>query len=132
MSDPNKVLSVADEQRLELTLSTRQSIITGLTKDGKLPEDQGQQIMLMQALDGMDRTIMQRAKLKSDDAANKTNADVARLMGDLLLNFDPRKVRVRASSGEVIDGEAIPIPEMVPGEQDIGTHIVDYDSIVNE
>ena len=124
------IMDLEDQARLELTLRTRQNIITDLMKSGKAPEDRSDRAFLVQMLDGLDRTVLTKAKIKSDDQAAKNQADSAKLIADALLRVPTRHNTVpRTESLEVID---LPAIEVVDGETSIGVQTFKYDEIMND
>lgn len=123
----NDIMDLEDKARLELTLRVRENAIRELTKTGKLPEDKMDRAFLVQMLDGMDRTVLTRTKIKTDDQAAKSQADSAKLIADALL-----RVETRRATGRVIPVETIELPaiEVVEGETSIGVQTFKYDEIM--
>ena len=124
------IMSLEDQARIELTLQTRERIIRGMTGAGKLPEAPEDRTFLMQALDGMDRTVLTKAKIKSDDSAAKNQADTAKAIAELLNRVDSRQ---RSVTHRAIDVDAIELPmiDLVEGETSIGVQTFKSDQIVN-
>lgn len=123
-----ELMDMQDKARLELTLSTRESIIKGLFKDNRIPIEQEDRDLLMKALDGMDRTILSRAKIKSDDSAQQTQAAQVALIAQLLIRATPTPGKVRTEDLEVIDGVVADVTE---GETSIGVQTFTYAQIMN-
>ncbi len=123
-----EIMSLEDQARLELTLRTREQIIRSLTSGGQLPKEAADRAFLSSALDGMDRTILSRAKIKSDDANAKTEADIARDMANVLMRVEAN----RKTRGRPIDVEAVELPEitLVEGEISTGTHPVKTQQLI--
>lgn len=122
------LMSIEDQRRLELGLKTRESIVLAIMANGPIPkvEDRG---LLMQALDGMDRSILSKAKIKSDDSAAKSAAESAKNIAELLLRVDARK----RNPGNAVDVEATVLPpiQLVEGETFIGVQPVKYNDVMN-
>lgn len=123
------IMDVTDQARIELTLRTRENIIRSLTPGGALPAGREDRAFLMQALDGMDRTVLTKAKIKSDDTAAKSQADSARTISELLLRVDSK----RHVPGHVIDVEAHQLPDiqLVEGETSIGVQTFKYKDLMD-
>lgn len=123
-----ELMDMQDRARLELTLSTREAIIREMFKDNKLPADKEDRDFLMKALDGMDRTILSRAKIKSDDTAQQTQAAQARLISELLLRATPTPGKSRTEDLKVIDAT---VADMADGETDIGVRTFTFAEIMS-
>lgn len=124
------IMSLEDQARLELTLKTRELIIRDQLKDGKIPEEMGDRDFLMKALDGMDRTVLSKAKLKSDDNAAQTQAQTSKMIAELLMRAG--NVPTQSRRTDKIDIGDYPVGEIVDGETAIGVFPVKYDTIVKE
>jgi uncharacterized membrane protein YcgQ (UPF0703/DUF1980 family) len=122
----NELMSLEDQARLELSLKTRELIIKDLTKGGKLPEDTSSRTFLVAALDGLDRTVLSKAKLKSDDSAQKTQAEASKMIAQLLTHVDSRPKVRRTTDDLVLDMEVTPLP----GETDIGVKSFTYSEMM--
>lgn len=124
----NDPLDLADKARIEQGLELRDRIISHLTLKGPVPDEKEDRELLMRALEGRDTTILKKAKLKSDDAAAKSQAAQADLIGNFLSRLNgPLNHQPRRSAPVALENDEI-IP--VPGEKDIGTLPVTYKSIM--
>lgn len=99
----SEIMDQADAGRLDLTLNVREKIIRKLTEGDKLPEDITDRDFLMKALDGMDRTVLAKTKIKSDNENAKSMADEAKLISSLLLQMRNKPVSSEPSG---------PLPEL--------------------
>lgn len=122
------LMELEDKARINLTLSVRERIIRGLTADNKLPENEEDRNFLMKALDGMDRTVLTKTKIKADDAIAKGQQASAKVVADVLLRMSSNKQTVR-NEPLVLEG----VPDFVPveGETHIGVKTFKYDDIMN-
>lgn len=128
MSD--SVFSLDDEARLNLTQSTREKIIRDLTKDGKIPGETSDRVILMQALDGMDRTVLAKTKIKSDDRAQQQQTAATSLIAQLLTQTSV--VRKKKTIQEITDVE-IETPLLVEGELSVGAdEQLNYNNFMNK
>lgn len=125
----NDIMDAEDKARIELTQNVRGQIIREMLKDGKLPKDKEDRDFLMKSLDGMDRTVLAKTKIKSDDAAAKNQAQTAKLIADVLTNFDARKTSVRRIGAPTLGD--VPIT-LSPGETFIGVETVKYTDIMQQ
>lgn len=123
------------EQRrlLTLTQTAREKIITKLMGDklDMVPESTRDQMLLVQALDGTDRQVLQRARLKSDNkAANNMAALAAELLKQVNVNTPPPlPAETQARKAPSIPTELEDI-KLVPGETDIGEHGLTYETFM--
>ncbi len=122
------IMSLEDQARLELTLRTREKIILELTKEGKMPQEITDRDFLMKALDGMDRTVLSKAKIKSDDNAAQTQAQTSKVIAELLLRVGNVPSNTRRK--EMIDIGDVEVTDLVEGETHIGVLPVKYREIV--
>lgn len=124
------VFSHEDEARLNLTQSVRETIIRSLVVDNKIPSEQGDRTLLMQALDGMDRTTLAKTKIKSDDRAQQQNAATTAMIAEILSKTS--NVKNRRTIHEIIDVE-IERPILVDGELSVGTdEQLNYNNFMNQ
>ena len=121
-------LDLKDQSRLEFTLAARETIISSLMTDGRLPYNKDDKLMLIQALDGLDRTVLTRAKLKSDDQNAKSQRDTAKMIADVLSRVTtvstPREA-IPALPNDII------VENLVPGETSIGINELTYDEFMS-
>lgn len=123
-----------DDRRLNLTQNTRERIVTVLLKDNKIPEDKEDRQFLMAALDGLDRTTLGRARIKTDAQSNKSNAETAGMIAQLLAKVTPGTMVashgqfVRPAPALEVDFVVIP----VEGECDVGTHELSYETFIEK
>lgn len=123
----NDIMSIEDQQRLELTLRTRQSIITSLISKNTVPEKPEDRSLLVSMLDGMDRTVLSRAKIKSDDSNGRSQAEASRTIAELLMRMESKRKGSRTND---VDTTVLPSIETVEGETYVGVQPVKYDEIM--
>lgn len=125
----NAVFTEEEERLLNLTQRSRETIIKALLTDNKLPSESSDKTMLMQALDGMDRSTLAKAKIKSDDKSNQERANAAATIADILSRMNMKSTRTRTIE-EIIDVE-IEKPILVIGETSVGAdESLNYNSFI--
>lgn len=127
MSDTSSI-TIEDQGRLEFTLNTRRRIADTMLKNG-IPEDKEDRQLLMSALDGMDRTVLGRARIKSEDSANQSNQQTANMVAMLLTRITPRNISFNGERQTVptLD-ESIQLDSVVEGETEIKPKQITYDT----
>lgn len=130
MTDSTELLDLDDKRRLEFTLSTRETMIKTLLKDG-VPTDEAEMSTLTSLLDGMDRTVLGKGRLKASEKSVSNDEQMKGIMSEMLknLSFDAPK-RDDVSSAPSLPS-SVKIDDIVPGETKIGTDVLDYDSFIN-
>ena len=126
----NKLLDMEDERRLQFTLTLRENMIKELVKDG-LPKSEEELSTLTSLLDGMDRTVLGKARVKASEKANENNEQIAGMVASLLA-----KVPFNGEAVETIEPPSLPEdvqPEnVVPGETSIGVEDIGYDEFMKK
>lgn len=123
----NELMDLADKARIELTLQTRERIIRNLTADGKIPDSQEDRDFLMKAMDSMDRTVLTKAKIKSDDTAAQSQANSAKLIAQLLMTAGSKQ---RGRRTEPVTLEGVDVTDVVDGETFIGIQTITHTQIM--
>ena len=131
MSDENDDgVFISDEEiDLNLTQSVRRKLVMDLTKDEKIGDDIEKASLLLKTLEGMDKQVGTKAKLriakKSTDKTNNMAAVVAALLnGDMTLPMPTNlpKVDTAKPLDYVVDN-------YVPGERDLGRVAISMDEL---
>ena len=122
-------LSEEDKARLEFTINTRLGIINKIMEKGELPKDQGNQIMLMQALSDTDTTILKRAKLIIEDEKTKTSGEVAIAIANILKQTKVNRHGVIRTTGTTLP-DTVPNAEIKPGEFENSADKLNYDKFL--
>lgn len=132
MSDiTNDVLELEDKARLNLTLGVRERIIKSLTDEGKLPTSMDDRAFLLQALDGMDRTVLAKTKIKNDDKNSKSQQENARTIANILSKIPIKNTQVAVDRLTELP-EGITVTDPIPGEKDIGTQVLNYETFISQ
>lgn len=113
------LMNEVDSGRLELTMSFREAIIKDQMAKG-IPDNKSDREFLSGIMSDLDRTILAKAKIKSDDTNNKSKAEVSKIMADILKRHKVGGVRTENPTLP----KDIVIDDIVPGELDIGTIVI--------
>jgi hypothetical protein len=132
MSDiTNDVLELEDKARLNLTLGVRERIIKSLTDEGRLPTSMEDRAFLLQALDGMDRTVLAKTKIKNDDKNSRAQQENARTIANILSKIPLKNTQPNADRLTELP-EHIVVSDPVPGEKDLGTQVLNYETFMSQ
>lgn len=125
----NDIMDLEDQRRLNLTLTIRERIITGLTSSGEMPKGIEDRDFLMKALDGMDRTVLSKTKLKSDDKVANDQQANAKLIAEMLKKAVVKNSIPNKDRNLKLD-DTIQVSDPIPGETAIGVFPGDYDEFM--
>ena len=128
MSEP-ELLDLTDQARLEMSLKARESIVAELMEHQAVPRFKDDKILLIQALDGLDRTILARAKLKTDAASQQNQKEITGMIAEVLMKTRSSGNAVRTAPVEL--DSSITITDLVEGETEIGVRELTYDEFMN-
>lgn len=79
----------------------RRKIVTDLTKNGtEIPAENEHRDFLLKAMDGSEKVILAKAKIKVEDSAVKAQAGAAAAITDLLNSIGPKVKRTPALPGQ--------------------------------
>jgi len=127
MSENNSVFDLEDSARLNKTLKMRETIIDDLTSNG-IPTDKEDRSFLISMMDGIDRTVLGKARIKTDEQSNKSQQEatdiVAKVLSSLSGINSPENKRTHMPVLLDCDYQL----SLVPGETDIGMQSLDLDT----
>lgn len=136
---PDAVPEMSDEEIVTYTQGVRRKLVKHITNDGQqMPNDKGEQMVLLAALGDMDRTALGKMKIGAKERQGAADREVALIAARLQANFGPQGPLQRP----VIEGEAtrvetpvldttdLPPLELAPGETDIGLADQNYDEFM--
>lgn len=126
----NQLLDEKDTTRLELTLQTRENIVHKMLEDG-IPEAEEDRAFLLKAMDGLDRVILTKARIKSDDTAVQNQRTVAKLIADILVRSEVKDGSTKRLESPVLESSIV-ADNVVEGETDIGVHNFSYDTFMEQ
>lgn len=127
MSEENTDSNLEDTSSLNYTLDVRKNIIKEMVKDGKYPQDTGGRMFLISLLDGSDRTVLSRAKLKVDKDNSKSNQETAQQVALLLNSITTKRKGVEIKHPSL--PADLPPATLVPGETDVGVADMSYNKM---
>jgi hypothetical protein len=132
--------AMSDEEALDFTQRHRRGLVDALTIGGP-PTDGEVANVLLKTLDGIDRQALTKMKIKSDEnASNNSDALAASVIAGVFAQLKGKNPYER----ELIEGEFVdntpPVPDLnklpaitlVPGETDIGTSDLTYESFTSK
>ncbi len=128
LEQDQEVITAIDENRIERTLTIREKLIDLLQEEG-VPTDKADKTMLIQLLDGMDRTVLAKSKLKSDAKSNKEQTEMTRLVAEVLTKTRLDANRRRDMPVELDHDQDI--DDLVEGELAIGNVDITYDQFMS-
>lgn len=127
--------TLTEDQVLAYTQGKRKFIVDTLLKDNKIPGDRAELTLLVQSLDGMDRAALTNKRIKADEKASEATAGSAAAIAKLLTELGGRQKNFH--NDDVTDltpreapvlGSHIPDPVLVPGETDVSSPQLDFES----
>ena len=116
---------------LKRTQVIRNSLVTKLMRSGQVPDDIDQQRMLLDVVNSMDKSTLQKAKVKAEDKSNENKEAKAKAVAQFLLEARKRQQTLPVVESAELP-QSVPAPELVPGETDIGTQDLTYDAFFKD
>lgn len=107
---------------LNKTQKIRHQLIDALVEQG-LPDDYKTRLLLLSALDSSDKSVLSKAKIKSQERASDNQHEVAETISRLLLQLSQKSNKVGQAPAPV-DFE---LSHPIPGEMDQGEQHLTYD-----
>lgn len=127
---PAGVAPQSDEESLNYTQTIRFRVVEDLVAGGKIPNDPKDRAQLLATLDGMDRQVLTKQKIKIEEKAADADRLAAQVLATVVAQTKGRSPFERpVIEGEVIqrqltapalDTSKIPKFTPVPGETDVG------------
>lgn len=132
MSQSSQIFTHEDEQLLAKTQSVRIKLVDALIKKEIVPGDGDEKRLLMQALDGIDKQVLAKTKIKSDDENQRTQAQTATIIADLLLNTNNQMANAPSDPSSKALSDSVILDVIVPGHMDVGNIDIDPLKILSE
>lgn len=125
---------MTEDQVLTYTRGKRMELADKLTVNGA-PTDKEQATVLLQTLDGLDRSSLGRLKIRAEEKANQNNANSAAIIARVLSEIGSTKIYQHTTLIEreaPLLGDHIPVPEIVEGELETNPAQMDFDSFTKQ
>lgn len=132
MTDSNhSIFDPTDASILNEVQDVRYRIVQTLAGDNKLPDSEEDRLFLLKAMDGLERTILTKAKIKSDDVRNRNNEDMIDMVTNVLkqINFQHENAPINTNRQLRLD-DSMKIIDIVPGEMDMGIKQETYEEFI--
>ena len=119
---------------LDYTKSVRKKLINAICKNETMPEETKTQMVLLSALDGIDRAALAQLKIKSDNAISEQQ-NTAMLIASIfnttdLKDFGKAQIGEEVRTIPTLD-EDITISNLAEGELDLVASTETYDTFMN-
>jgi hypothetical protein len=118
MSETNEVFTAEEVAELAVVQRIRGNLLKQLTVDGTVvPPNTADKVLLATLLDGSDRQILTRVKMRHDKKANEGNAAATAMVAQLLRSLNSRTYEPASPEDRVVP-ESLQERTFVPGELD--------------
>ncbi len=142
MSDNQTPVSIVetDDDRMAFTQRVRRQLIEEMISNG-MPADKADRMVLLAALDGMDRTSIANKKIGSQERQGAADRQAAILIAEMTRRFSLEGSPLEAANhrGDIIEERAIQLdtsrlPPLVlaPGETDVGISTRNYEEFMRD
>ena len=119
-----------DQAELNDVRATRIALMKELSKPGQLiPDSTGDKIMLMQLLEGREKAVFQRTRLRIASKIEENGANLTAMVAAALLQTKIEKPTVSRPRELKLDN-SLQHSNPVPGMMDIGVNQVKYEDVV--
>lgn len=123
-----ELFSKEDQEILQKTRTLRQTLLKSLVPSDKLPENNTEKVIVIQLLDGLDKQVMNRAKLRATDKQTNAIQNSAQAVAETLRNYTARTSTPAPAEMRKLP-DAVKVTDPVPGEMEIGTITVNMDEV---
>jgi hypothetical protein len=132
MTDSEQTFSPEDQNILNKTQSIRINIAERLTQSNPVPADSDEKRLLIQVLDGMDKQVLMKTKIKADDQNQKTQQHTASIIAELLLKTNKAIIEAPLDNSVKLLSDSYKLDTIVPGQLDTGCVEIDPQEILNQ
>lgn len=125
----NDIVDEQDRARLERVQRLREQIIDEVMADGKVPADKEDRAFLMEAARDLDKSIINKARIKVADKTGEGNANAAKIIADVLA----RHVNIQQTprSQPVVLDPSIRLENVIEGELSLDGGDLNYDHFMS-
>ena len=120
--------SESDQTRIEKNLALREDIINIMTENG-IPPSYKERRLLMELADSMDKTVLGKVKIVSDEKVSENAADVASFVAKVLIKTSTGILNRQDSLPPFLD-DSIVVENPVEGEKEIGISKETYEQFM--
>lgn len=129
MAEQN-VLDLEEARLINKGLKIREQIVDALFVDNKIPQSGEDRELLMRAIEGSDRTILGKAKLKVDKDNTNSAQEVAKVMAGILSKVTVKNAQQDKQAPEL--PKDVKVNDLVEGEKTIGVENLNYNDIMGK
>lgn len=129
MAEQN-VLDLEEARLINKGLKIREQIVDALFVDNKIPQSEEDRELLMRAIEGSDRTILGKAKLKVDKDNTNSAQEVAKVMAGILSKVTVKNAQQDKQAPEL--PKDVKVNDLVEGEKTIGVENLNYNDIMGK
>lgn len=125
----NNILEMEDARLINKGLAIREQIIDKLFVNNTLPSNEEDRELLMRSIEGIDKTVLSKTKIKVEKDNSKSTQETAKMMADILSRVTVKNLQSRK------DIPALPkevvVQNPIEGEKEIGTNNTTYEEFMN-
>lgn len=120
-----------DAQALAANRLIRRTLVRALTEGNKVPESNSDKSLLLGLMDGIDREILGRARLKIAAKSEENNSNMTAFAAQILKNHTSGATRVPGN--RVLDlPDTVRLDNPIPGELDDGLVPITFDNFTKQ
>lgn len=126
------ILADDDDDVLSYTQRKRMELVEHLTANDKMPVEAKDQAVLLSALNDMDRQVVSKRKMKTEEKNSDSLASMADTMDHLFTKFgnkSPMMIEGGVAERTMDIPDKLVEIELVPGELDIGSQRIELRDI---
>lgn len=125
--------TMTEDEVLAYTRGKRMELANKLTESG-IPTEKETATVLLQTLDGLDRSSLTRLKIKSEEQANKNNTIAASAIAEVLGRISNNAYQMPGVARKEIPvlPSSISDPEVVEGELETNPAQIDFDTFTSQ
>lgn len=135
--NPDSLTEMTDDELLAFTQKRRRVIVSQVMGSGT-PSSSEDRMLLMQALDGIDRAALGNKRIRSNDRASDENAKISRGITEMLASIgNSNPFQNTTGNGPITldrisNTEALPVARVLEGEFKVGTEELSFDQFIEE
>ena len=133
MENANNPATMTEDEVLTYTRTKRMALANKLTEAG-IPTEKETATVLLQTLDGLDRSSLTRLKIKAEEQANKNNTAAAAAIAEILSKVNNQAYQMPGLTRREIPvlPSSISDPDIVDGELETNPPQMDYQTFTSQ